>query len=253
MPFSYRLSSASPALAVLLGLLGTPGCPGSSGELGEEHFVYRCASDSDPYCDAERYDPYCYGTCERPFDGHQDEAVPGAVALGSRFLVLADPSGLSAITPISVSPSIVEWDGAAFLAVAPGEVALLALEDGIAQDFIYITVVEPVGIRVDFIDTLGHRTEDISTLTVATGDEGWLRVVTESAQGRDLDGALDCSFSTGDGTQIEFVTDPEDNLVRFTADATETVTLPVQVTLGDFEATVAITVLDASDLEGGAP
>ncbi|MDY0004994.1 MAG: hypothetical protein RBU30_27085, partial [Polyangia bacterium] len=212
-----RASLASVARITLAPLifLGAA-CPGSSGELGEEHFVYRCAGISDPYCDAVLYDSYCYGTCERPFDGNLDEEVPGTIALGSRFMVLADPRGLSAITPISVSPSIVEWEGDAFRAVSPGEVALLATEDNIAEDYIYIRVVEPVGMRVDHIDEVGKRTRNISALTLATGDEGWLRAYVVDQGGEYLYGALPCLWSTEDSTNLEVVTDPTDNLVRFT-------------------------------------
>jgi hypothetical protein len=70
--------------------------------------------------------------------------------------------------------------------------------------------------------------------------------------GEYLYGALPCLWSTEDSTNLEVVTDPTDNLVRFTADATETVTLPVQVNLGDFEANLSVTVLDASSLPGAA-
>lgn len=234
-------------------LLLMAACTGSTGELGEEHFVYRCAGSADSYCDAVLYDSYCTGTCERPFDGNLDEEVPGSIALGSRFLVLADPSGFSAITPRSVSPSVVDWDGEAFLAVATGEVALLAFQGAIAQDFIYITVVEPADLRVDFIDAEGVKTPDVRAVTLATGEEFWLRAVSLDDQDQTLHGALPCAWSTGDGTHLELLTDPGDNLVRFTADATETVTLPLQVYLGALEATVDITVLDASSLPGGAP
>lgn len=263
MPPSFELRARPPArfgpsrarrlAAALPLLLAAAGCPGSSGELGEERFVYRCASDADPYCDAAFFDTYCYGSCTRPFESNADEEVPGSIALGSRFLVLADPGGFSAITPTSVSPSIVAWDGDAFHAVALGEVALLAVEDGVAQDYKYIRVEAPARIRVDYIDALGAREVDVDAVTVGAGDRGWLRALTLDDGGQPLYGALPCAWSTGDGTQIELDSDPTDNLVRITADATETVTVPVHLSLGDFDATVSITVRDASALEGGAP
>lgn len=248
---SRRLTPTVAALFVPLFLVMT-GCSGSSGELGKERFLYRCAADSDPYCDAELYDSNCYGSCVRPFDGHLDEKVPGTVALGSSFLVLVDQKGLDPITPMSASASIVDWEGNAFRAISLGEVALIALKKGVVKDFIYLQVVAPTRLRVDHIDEQGTQQSNVGSITVPRGHRGWLRALSTDIEGKTLFGALVCAWSTGDGTEIRFTTDQTDNLVRFTADATETVTVPVHVSLGDLDVTVAVTVLDASSLGGGA-
>ncbi len=242
------------ALGVLALGLAAPGCTGSEGELGQEHFAYQCVADGDPYCDIEVFDPTCGAGCTAPFRKFDDEDLPPAVARGSRFMVVADPRGLDQIIPISSAPSILEYTRGEFVAVEEGEVAVIAFEGSWAKDFAYITIVEAADIRVDLFLEDGTRADAVdrqSNIKIEVWDRFFLRAVPVDDLGEVLYGAFPCSWSTDDASTVDLASSPLDNIVELSADATGNATLAV--TLGAFSADVAVRVLDATQMGGGAP
>lgn len=245
-------------------VLGTPG------ELDQGGFRYDCAGPADPRCDYEfdfpdanecniylgsgpfracdfLNDSSCGTFCD-PGPSLEKHTIPGPIAVGARFTLSFNSIRYPFASLFSASTELLDQPDA-FLARAPGTVAVLARTDDYVVDFVYIELQEPSRLRFDFVRTDRSGTADATGLTLGLDQVAWIRAMPMGEYGR-LYGSLPCAWSE-DASALSIVTDSTDNLIGVAGDATGFGEL--HLTLGPLEGVFPVWVDDATSLNGDAP
>lgn len=129
-----------------LALMGFGGCSISNpdaGALGNGKFGYTCSAQG--FADASNYDTQCApGVFSAP------NFVPAQIAVGATFGVTykSNTSTTETDTVISSAPSIVALTGGHFETLRAGNVAMIGMHLGAADDFEYIKVAAVASIKV---------------------------------------------------------------------------------------------------------
>lgn len=162
------------------GLTGTPN--GKFGDLGNGYFQYECTNEWDVMC---RWGGY-------PTD------FPLQIALGSRFSMAYEPTNSSlGGTPITVEPVSTEWispAGAAFQALKPGSVSIIArsTKDGRVVDYLHVDVVK--AFDLDVLTAEGG----LPARTVFRGSQMTLIATPYDVYGDSLPGSLAWTWGSSD-------------------------------------------------------
>lgn len=234
----------TPSLLLLLALAACTDTndnydPGAKyGEFGDGAFLYRCVVDGD-------------ATCRGDFD--TASRFPEALALGSEmdleYAWQDDPDTFEddddhVGEPLPVLQSAVSsrlrFDGTRFLALAPGFVAVLAV-NGNSE------VVELVHFEIAAVDevrAIPSPAEDfpvaLQQIDMQTFEERELQGLVVDLHGRELGGILPYSWTSEDPGTLEIVTGGDNGVVRIKAVAAGTTNLVL--TQGEHTLTLPVTI-----------